>query len=146
MENVTSSIVVACDGSSHSAEAAKMAARLAKATGQPLKLLAVFPGSRLERFIVSGVMPENIDEEVNSFGRKAFDAARQAVSDQANVVDEVLLKGDPAKEILEYLENSPGDHLFLGRRGHSMVRSLTLGSISEKVVRHATGPVTVVNG
>lgn len=146
MEQVTSSIVVACDGSDHSIEAARMAAKLAKATGQPLKLLSVFPGSRVERLVIGGITSEKIEEEVKSYGREVFDAAKEAVSGKADPAEEVLLRGDPAKEILEYLESNPGTHLVLGRRGHSMVRSLTLGSISEKVVRHATGPVTVVNG
>jgi nucleotide-binding universal stress UspA family protein len=73
-----------------------------------------------------------------------FDAAKEAVS-KLDPIEEILLKGDPAHEIIEYLEANPGTHLVLGRRGHSAVRSLTLGSISEKVIRHATGPVTVVS-
>jgi nucleotide-binding universal stress UspA family protein len=145
MEKVTPSIVVACDGSGHSLQAARMAAELAKATGQPLKLLSVFPGSRSERLIVSGALPKKLEEEVENYGREVFDAAKAAVSGIADPVEEVLLRGEPAKEILGYLEGNPGAHLVLGRRGHSMVRSLTLGSISEKVIRHATGPVTVVS-
>jgi len=145
MANGTQSIVVACDGSEHSSHAAKMAAELAKATGQSLKLLAVFPGTKLERLIVSGIPQSDIDEEANEYGRKAFDAAKQAVSGIVEPTDEVLLKGDPAKEIIDYLEDNRGTHMFLGRRGDSMVRSLTLGSVSEKVVRHAHGPVTVVS-
>ncbi|MCK0163187.1 universal stress protein [Marinobacter sp. S6332] len=146
MPKVTSGFVVACDGSNHSVEAARMAAGLAKATGQSLKLLSVFPSARLERLIIGGVTPENIDAEVESFGREAFDAVKEAVRGTTDPAEEILLRGDPAKEILEYLEANAGAHLVLGRRGHSLVRSLTLGSISEKVVRHATGPVTVVNG
>lgn len=146
MADVISGFVAACDGSNHSIEAAKMAAQLAKASGQPLKLLSVFPNPRLERMIIGGVPQEDIDAEVESFGREAFEAASEAVGSLAAPAEEVLLRGDPAKEILEYLEANPGVHMVLGRRGHSLVRSLTLGSISEKVVRHATGPVTVVNG
>ncbi|MHA7926100.1 MAG: universal stress protein [Marinobacter sp.] len=145
MANGTQSFVVACDGSEHSSHAAKIAAELAKATGQSLKLLAVFPGTRLERLIVSGIPQSDIDEEANEYGRKAFDAAKQAVSGIVEPAEEVLLKGDPAKEIVEYLDENHGSHMFLGRRGDSMLRSLTLGSVSEKVVRHAHGPVTVVS-
>lgn len=141
----TSSIVVACDGSEHSLRAANMAAELAKVTGQPLKLLAVFPGSRVERLVVSGVWPSELDKEVEEYGRQIFDAATKAVSATLAPTEEILLKGDPAKEIVDYLESNPGTHMFLGRRGHSALRSLTLGSISEKVIRHATGPVTVVS-
>ncbi|MGM0774893.1 universal stress protein [Marinobacter sp.] len=145
MANVTSSIVVACDGSEQSLKAAKMAAELAKATGQQLKLLAVFPGSKVERMVISGVWPSDLEQEQKEYGRKVFDATKEAVSGLADPADEILLKGEPAHQIIEYLETNPGTHMVLGRRGHSTVRSLTLGSISEKVVRHATGPVTVVS-
>lgn len=145
MAKGTQTLVVACDGSDHSVHAAEMAADLAKASGQDLKLLAVFPGTRVEKLVISGVWPSELEEEAQDWGRKAFDAARNAVESKVKPTEEVLLKGDPAKEIIDYLEENPGTHMFLGRRGHSMVRSLTLGSISEKVIRHAHGPVTVVS-
>lgn len=145
MANITQSIVVACDGSEQSLNAVKMAAELSEATGQPLKLLTVFPGTKVERMVISGVWPSDIEKEQEEFGRKVFDAAKEAVSGKAEPAEEVLLKGDPAHAIIEYLEANPGTHMVLGRRGHSALRSLTLGSVSEKVVRHATGPVTVVS-
>ncbi|MGO1461242.1 MAG: universal stress protein [Marinobacter sp.] len=145
MANVTQQIVVACDGSAQSLQAAKMAADLAKATAQPLKLLAVFPQLTVERMVIRGVSPSDLEEEQNKYGRSVFDAAKEAVSGILDPTEEILLKGDPAQEIIEYLEADPGTHLVLGRRGHSTLRSLTLGSVSEKVVRHATSPVTVVN-
>lgn len=145
MESTPSSIVVACDGSDHSLQAAEMAAELARDTGKPLKLLSVFSGTSLEQMIIRGVSAEKIDAEVEHYGRNVFDAVRGAISDIMTPTSEVLLKGDPAKQILEYLDNHLGDHLVMGRRGHSMVRSLTLGSVSEKVIRHALVPVTVVN-
>ncbi len=145
MANVTRSIVVACDGSKQSLHAAEMAAELAKATGHPLKLLTVFPGSKAERLVISGVWPSDLEEEQKHYGQEVFEAAKKALSGKADPTEEILLKGDPAHEIIEYLGANPGTHLVLGRRGHSAVRSLTLGSISEKVVRHATGPVTVVS-
>lgn len=146
MAKVTKSIVVACDGSDQSLHAVNMAAEPAEATGKPLKLLAVFPGSKVERLVVNGVWPSDIEGEQKDYGRKVFDAAKEAVSGEAEPAEEILLKGDPAHEIIEYLEANPGTHMVLGRRGHSAVRSLTLGSVSEKVVRHAAGPVTVVSG
>lgn len=145
MSKKTPSIVVACDGSEHSLNATRMAAELAEATGHPLKLLTVFPGARAEKLIISGAWPSHIDEEQKEFGNKAFDAAKKALGGKVEPTEQILLRGDPAHEIIEYLEEHPGTHMVLGRRGHSLVRSLTLGSISEKVIRHATGPVTVVS-
>ncbi|MFT6896243.1 MAG: nucleotide-binding universal stress UspA family protein [Paraglaciecola sp.] len=145
MANVTPSIVVACDGSDQSLQAAKMAADLAKASGHPLKLLSVFPDTKVEALVISGVQHSDVIAEQKNYGREVFDAAKEAMGGKVSPSEEILLKGDPAKEIIEYLQANQGAHLVLGRRGHSMVRSLTLGSISEKVIRHATGPVTVVS-
>jgi nucleotide-binding universal stress UspA family protein len=122
-----------------------VAAELAEATGHPLKLLTVFPGTRAEKLIISGVWPSDLEQEQKDFGNKAFEAAKEVLSGKVEPTEQILLRGDPAHEIIEYLEEHPGTHMVLGRRGHSLVRSLTLGSISEKVMRHATGPVTVVS-
>lgn len=145
MSKKTPSIVVACDGSEHSLVAAKLASEMSEATGHPLKLLTVFPGSRAEKLVISGVWPSDIEQEQKDFGNKAFEAAKAALKGKTEPTEQILLRGDPAHEIIEYLEEHPGTHMVLGRRGYSMVRSLTLGSISEKVVRHAAGPVTVVS-
>jgi nucleotide-binding universal stress UspA family protein len=145
MSKRTPSIVVACDGSKESLNATKLAAELAEALGRPLKLLTVFSGSRAERLIISGVWPADIDQEQKDYGQKVFDAAQKALDGKTDPAEQVLLRGDPAHEITEYLEDHPGTHMVLGRRGHSLISSLTLGSVSEKVIRHAKGPVTVVS-
>ena len=145
MSDTISAVVVACDGSEHASRAARMAADLAKATGHPLKLLTVFPGSRAERLIISGVWPSDLEQEQQEYDRKVFDTAKEALDGPVDVKEEILLKGDPAHEVVEYMEQNPGTHLVIGKRGHSALRSLTLGSVSEKVIRHAPGLVTIVS-
>ncbi|MBW0147164.1 universal stress protein [Marinobacter arenosus] len=144
MEKSSPSIVVACDGSVQSLSAAKLAAELAEATGHPLKLLTVYPASKESVLVISGVEHKEIEAGKHEYRRKVFSAAKEVMGGQADVAEEILLSGDPAHEILEYMNAHPGTHLVLGRRGYSLVRSLTLGSVSEKIVRHAHGAVTVV--
>lgn len=144
MDKDSPSIVIACDGSAQSLSAAKMAADLADATGRPLKLLAVSPYSQTEALVIAGYEQTKVDAAKEQYGRKVFDATKEALGGRADSSEEILLSGDPAHEIIEYIHAHPGVHLVLGRRGYSAVRSLTLGSVSEKIVRHATGPVTVV--
>lgn len=144
MDKGSQSIVVACDGSDQSLSAAKMAADLADATGHPLKLLAVSPYSQTEALVIAGYEQTKVDAAKEQYGRKVFDATKEALGGRADSSEEILLSGDPAHEIIEYMHANPGIHLVVGRRGYSAVRSLTLGSVSEKIVRHATGPVTVV--
>ncbi|MEO9522199.1 MULTISPECIES: universal stress protein [Marinobacter] len=144
MDKDSPCIVVACDGSEQSLSAAKLASDLAEAMGHPLKLLTVYPYAKSSVLVVAGVERGKIDEEREKHGQEVFGAARGVLGGQVEIREDILLNGDPAHEILEYMHNHPGAHLVLGRRGFSAVRSLLLGSVSEKVVRHATGPVTVV--
>ncbi|BES70069.1 universal stress protein [Marinobacter nanhaiticus D15-8W] len=144
MDKGSSSIIVACDGSDQARSAAKLGGSLASALGQPLKLLTVFPESKASNLVLAGVGGDTMQAEKQKYARAAFDAAREVLGDGVEPEDEVILRGDPAHEILEYMQNNPGSHLILGRRGYSAIRSLTLGSVSEKIVRHATGPVTIV--
>jgi nucleotide-binding universal stress UspA family protein len=53
--------------------------------------------------------------------------------------------GDPASEILELVRDSEFDVAVMGRRGRGRVAKALLGSVSEKVVREASCPVTVVS-
>ena len=52
--------------------------------------------------------------------------------------------GDPAAEILRIAREAPFDAILMGRRGRGGVARLLLGSVSDKVVREAEVPVTVV--
>ncbi|MBW4934117.1 universal stress protein [Marinobacter sp. F4206] len=144
MDKGSPSIVVACDGSVQSLSAAKMGAELAEATGHPLRLLTVYPASKESVLVISGVEHNEIEAGKQQHSRKVFDAAKDAIGGRTDATEEILLSGDPAHEIIEYMNAHPGTHLVLGRRGHSLVRSLTLGSVSEKIVRHVHGAVTVV--
>ena len=51
--------------------------------------------------------------------------------------------GDPATEIVRFAAEGGFDHIVMGRRGRGGVAKLLLGSVSEKVLKDATIPVTV---
>ncbi|MDX1802706.1 MAG: universal stress protein [Alcanivorax sp.] len=138
-------IVVACDGSPQSLEAAQLAVALARDGELPLTFLTVFPRARSEILAIRGTPTSDQEENQAQYRRKVFESTRQVTGTESDAVEEVLLAGDPAEEIIAYMDTHPGTQLVLGRRGHSLMRSLTLGSVSEKVIRHAHGPVTVVS-
>jgi nucleotide-binding universal stress UspA family protein len=56
----------------------------------------------------------------------------------------MITVGDPAEEILRYVNADPDALVVMGRRGLSPVKTLMLGSVSEKVLRGAGGTVTLV--
>lgn len=66
------------------------------------------------------------------------DSARQE-AEGAGVenVSVAVLDGDPAKRILEYAKRQDVDCIVMGHRGLSDVKSLLLGSVSQKVSNQA---------
>ena len=55
----------------------------------------------------------------------------------------VVLTGDPASDILDWSENNKCDLIAMSTHGRSGFRRFWLGSVTEKVARHAPCPVLV---
>jgi len=138
-------VLVPVDGSDNATRAARHGARLAKGLDAHLCLFYVLPAASNEIVGLASLTKEEIEQAVQSSARRAFDRIREDLGEElpAEVMEKTAL-GDPAMEILRYTEAHPESHVVMGRRGLSAMRSLLLGSVSDKVIRHATSPVTVV--
>jgi nucleotide-binding universal stress UspA family protein len=55
-----------------------------------------------------------------------------------------IRSGHPVKEILHYVEKLEMDLVVMGAHGHSKLTRMLLGSVTERVVRACTCPVTVI--
>jgi nucleotide-binding universal stress UspA family protein len=139
-------IIVPVDGSESSQRAARLAVRLSKAMGSKIAFIYVFPSPTNDYNFLSMTHPEDTtDQNRKETARKVFDKIHQAIGGNQQGIEEKALFGDPAEEIIHYLEKHPGTMTVIGRRGLSGFESLLLGSVSEKVMRHASGPVTIVH-
>ena len=56
-----------------------------------------------------------------------------------------LLEGQPYEEIVRYAESKDIDMIVLGVRGHGLVKTLFLGSTTDRVVRRSPCPVLSVS-
>ena len=65
-------------------------------------------------------------------------AHRRLTPDDALTIVRV---GVPADEIVRYAAEQRADLLVLGKHGHGMLRRFFLGSVADRVVRHADCPV-----
>lgn len=64
---------------------------------------------------------------------------------QSNVqVETVIEQGDYAHEIIEVAKRKDCELIIMGSRGMSPIKELMLGSVSLKVMHHASCPVMVV--
>jgi nucleotide-binding universal stress UspA family protein len=138
-------ILVPVDGSENAVRAARFAMELAGAMGVGVRLLYVFPAASVELVGMAGMSRADIEHAVQSSGQRAFDGVRDGLA--GGIKEGVELEtalGDPAEEVIAYTERNPQVMVVIGRRGLSRMKSLLLGSVSDKVIRHAKCPVTVV--
>lgn len=146
-KNIFKKIMVATDGSELVKRAVDAAVDIA---GQyETKLYAV-------HVISLGFLYKSLptDEELEqAFQDKLMTEGKQATAyvenagRAANVeVESVILRGIPAQEIIWFAEKNDIDLIVMGTQGRTGIQKFLLGSVAEKVVRHATKPVLVVRG
>ena len=83
-------------------------------------------------------------EELRAKGMELLEGCKtQAI--QSNVQVETLLEqGDYAHEIIEVAKRNDCDVIIMGSRGMSPIKELLLGSVSLKVMHHASCPVMII--
>lgn len=139
-------LVIALDGSESSFEALDEARDLARAMNRELSALYVFPHHRGVSATPAGLdeqtSKKNLERMRESRSQEIFSEAESRLG--MKFAHKYVLTGDPAEEIVAFMEDNPGTHLVMGRRGLSKIKSLLLGSVSSKVTAHAPGLVTVV--
>lgn len=138
-------VVVAVDGTDGSIAAANAAARLADAMDASLTILYVFPMVPLNLGGMTHAGMEEFERMRDAAARDVFDKLTAALGNRQPEPKLLTLVGEPAAEILDYLNDRQDMLAVMGRRGQSNIQSLLLGSVSEKVVRHTRTPVTVVS-
>jgi nucleotide-binding universal stress UspA family protein len=136
-------ILVPVDGSESSVHATAWADGYAATTGAELILLHVHHAPGSETLTLSSLEPEQIAEAERRIAGPSFDRARARISAGARVRTLVSL-GEPAEEIVAIARREGVDLIVMGSRGLTPLRELLLGSVSEKVVRHAHCAVTIV--
>lgn len=57
-------------------------------------------------------------------------------------VEQVVVRGDPARELVE--RSTAAQLVVVGTRGHGSVAGMFLGSVSHALIHHSTCPVAVV--
>jgi nucleotide-binding universal stress UspA family protein len=141
---VAKEILVPVDGSENSIRAVRYAIDLAEPLGARIRLFYVFPVSSVEIIGMAGMSREVIERAAQSAAQQVFDKLHESIGECPVPLEDETSIGDPAEEIIRCTEDDHELLVVLGRRGLSRIRSLLLGSVSEKVVRHAHSPIIVI--
>jgi nucleotide-binding universal stress UspA family protein len=134
-------ILVAYDGSPASRHALDWAARLAKDNaGSRVRVIGV--AATLE---ATAPIPDAVDP-ASSVEKRTRDLAEAASTLEAAGVraDTTLQVGNPAEEIIQTGDDGNFDLILVGSTGAGRAVRFLLGSVSDRVVRHANRPVMVV--
>jgi nucleotide-binding universal stress UspA family protein len=138
-------IMVATDGSESAKKAVDTAVGIAKECEKKLYAVHVISMEFLyETLPTDEELEEAFQEKLMTEGKQAT-AYVENVGKAANVeVESVILRGIPAEEIIGFAEKNDIDLIVIGTHGLTGIKRFLLGSVAEKVVRHATNSVLVV--
>lgn len=132
-------ILVPTDGSKGSENAIQMAAELAKNHNAELYILYVVPKGEIPEKVVNYLQEERIDGGLGKLstkviGETVLEPILKKVSSQGvEVVKWMVLRGDPAQEILKFAKSRKVDMIVIGKSGQRGIKGLLLGSVSHKV-------------
>jgi nucleotide-binding universal stress UspA family protein len=139
-------MLVGIDGSECCQRAAQFAATAARASDARLTVVYVIewspysfntPEENAERH-------KRREEEIERARKQVLEPTLAMLADTGVSIDGAVRHGHAA-EILAKLAAEPGvRQLFIGRRGHSGLKSLLFGSVASKLVQISPIPVTVV--
>lgn len=136
-------ILVPTDGSEHAERGVEHALDLAKEHGAQLHVLFVVDEN------VYGATPaiSSYELALEQVAEEAEDIAEEIVEDATERgIDSTMAirRGTPEEEILKYVDEVGVDVVVMGKRGAGGVDRPNLGSVTDRVVRHAEVPVVPV--
>jgi nucleotide-binding universal stress UspA family protein len=142
-------LLVAYDGSEASTKAIDLAIQCSTHDDE-LVLLTVIPAALVESTFTNMLLP-TIDLSTvvtpGTFKEKAIENLGKIAKElegKLSKVEIVVEAGDPADEILLIAKKYDSDIILIGYKGYGKEGRFLLGSVTDKVVRHASRTVMVV--
>jgi nucleotide-binding universal stress UspA family protein len=134
-------ILVPTDGSDYSFKAGEHAVYLAKLAGAKIYILNVVD---TDLAFHSGIHYSEELCEMKKSGNEATGKMKQLCDRSGVPSEEIIAKGKPADTIVFLGQKLGADCIVIGSLGMSAIERALIGSVSDKVVRHANCPVLVV--
>jgi nucleotide-binding universal stress UspA family protein len=156
-------VLLITDGSVYSQRALEYLASFPLPAGAEVRVLHVLPPLPLPSIIartwpigteavppmpsyeVEAALSKQAEEEEHE-GRALLDQVVKKLESYGIEATAVLLRGDDASEIIEYVKANQVNLIVAGSRGLSPMKRLLLGSLSRKLVHYAGCSVLIVKG
>ena len=137
-------ILVPLDGSETSEAILPEIEKLASAFRANIALLYVVPipivPGVMEPVVTSQTITDTLIKDAEAYLRKI----EKRLKGKGFTVERHLQQGDEAQQILERCDREDIDLIAMSTHGRSGVSRWLLGSVAEKVIRHATKPMLLV--
>ncbi|HUV20903.1 MAG TPA: universal stress protein [Gammaproteobacteria bacterium] len=138
--------IVACDGSSASGRAIKVAVEQAKLNGASLLLVHV-----LEWSPYSFLTPEELEErhkrrneELKRAQLALVDPLVESLSSEGVEASAIIRYGHVSETLADIAEKEGAAQIFIGRTGQSTLTKLIFGSVAASLAQIAPVPCTIV--
>lgn len=148
-QRIINSIVVPLDGSPLAEQILPIVCGWARALDVEVALIRAFEFPTAAYVGSEAYLPDydKFREEERRQAAAYLKAKEQfLVGEGVRTVSILTLEGSAAGEIISYAQTAPGAVIAMSTHGRSGVQRWMLGSVTEKVVRHADDPVLVVRG
>jgi nucleotide-binding universal stress UspA family protein len=134
------SVLVPVDGSPGSEVGMAWADLIARTVDAEVIVVVAFnPPSAIRR---RGILEtEHLRIEMEADAKEVATEAAQLFLDRGRRARALVVVGDPAEAILETAQSEQVGLIVMGRRGLGRLQGLLVGSVSERVARHASVPV-----
>ncbi|MEF8774104.1 MAG: universal stress protein [Halobacteriales archaeon] len=131
-------VLAPTDGSDAALAAVEHAAEFALATGATLHVVHVIDSTAA----TAGTGAAAVLDALEEAGQAALDdAVDRAEAVGVGDVETSLLRGSPHRAVLDYAGDHGADAVVMGTHGRTGIQRYLLGSVTERVVRHAEVPV-----
>ena len=137
-------ILIATDGSESAEKAASFGIEIARLSGAKIYAVYVIDTTPYYSIPLDQLWPKDIYEQFEKIGHEITADVEETTKAAGLEAESIVLKGDPAERILNFAEEQNVDLIVVGAHGISKFERLVIGSVSEKIVRHAKIPVLVV--
>jgi len=147
MSPLIQKIILATDFSEASREAVCYARWITRSLAAELKILHVFePGGWTvpSHYYYTPGFEEWVQGSIEKTRQKGKEALEVLAESFGINTETIFIEGDTGKEIVRAATRHNTDLLILGTHGYTGWNHLTLGSIAEYVIRHATCPVLTI--
>lgn len=138
-----SKVLVPVDGSDNSLRSLDPALLLSEKLGAKVTAIHVMEDIPVLH-IQSEKLLRKLIEDFKKDRQLILSKCSEIAAEKGLLLNTKLLQGNAGSTILDFCENGKFDVIVMGSRGMGKFKELVLGSVSSKVVHHASCPVMII--